>query len=86
MYCNFLHLQHTWCILVLIKQHLNFEMQCESMSCYRWDTGETEVKFTPSVYVEKANTTQLPLLKCHFLTWCEKGLFFLQDIWKVTID
>lgn len=32
------------------------------------------VNFPPSAYVEKANTTQLPFLKIHFLFQCEEGL------------
>lgn len=44
------------------------------------------VHFPPSAYVEKANTTQLPFLKSHFLSECEEGLLFLQSIWNITTD
>lgn len=41
------------------------------------------VHFPPSVFVERANTTQLPFLKSHFLPQCEEGvLFFFQSIWN----
>lgn len=35
----FFYLQDTWCILGPIEKHLHFELQCESMSCHRRDTG-----------------------------------------------